>query len=450
MTKEKLDRKLEHLLLSTKLEDMAAPSYIKTSLAAVFFTFLCLFAWAYFSSINEITPAPGTVIPLGRIQSIQHLEGGIIQDILKRNDEVVTKGTTIISLNKEQVQSELQRLKSRENALQLNITRLENFIENKQLTEEELKNSLPYKEVETSKSTQSLIKHTLAFFSKQNLNKQNETEILNNKILKLNSTIESLNKQISNIESRIKILQEQHKIYKELDNTQMVSKLSLLDSVNRLKDMEGEALALIQTRDENLSLLNEAKSSLATIDSKYYEEALQELTDLTAELIETQKLIDKTDDRFKRLDIKSPILGIIKGLELSAGSIISPGQKIFEIVPLDENLIVEAKISTLDRGHVNIKDPVKVKVSSYDFATFGQIQGYVDSISASTFLDEDDIPYYKVIVKIDKNYLGDNPKMNKILPGMTVTADIITSEKSLLTYLLKPITRTLDNSFRER
>ena len=132
------------------------------------------------------------------------------------------------------------------------------------------------------------------------------------------------------------------------------------------------------------------------------------------------------------------------------GGVIQPGQPIMEVVPVDRNLIVESRITTRDVGHVQVGQRAKIKIDTYDFARYGSVRGTLVSISATTFQDDDGRPYYKGIIKLDRVYVGYNPKVNPITPGMTVQAEVITGSKSVLSYLLKPIYTTLQSGFRER
>lgn len=134
----------------------------------------------------------------------------------------------------------------------------------------------------------------------------------------------------------------------------------------------------------------------------------------------------------------------------TVGGVIAPGQRLMEIVPLDNELIAEVKVMPLDIGHIGTGDPVNVKITSYDSSRYGSIDGTVTGLSATTFSEAQGAPYYKGQIKLSKNYVGDVEGKNKILPGMIVNADIITGEKSILAYLLKPIHLSMQSAFAER
>lgn len=159
----------------------------------------------------------------------------------------------------------------------------------------------------------------------------------------------------------------------------------------------------------------------------------------------------KLEDRANRLEIRAPVRGIVKGLQAhTIGGVIAPGALVLEIVPMDEELVVEARVATTHVGHVEVGQPVTVKVLTYDFARYGGIPGRLRSVSASTFVAEDETPYYKAVIALDRNYVGGDPNRNLVLPGMTVQADIKTGRKTLLQYLLKPVYSSIDEAFQER
>ena len=172
---------------------------------------------------------------------------------------------------------------------------------------------------------------------------------------------------------------------------------------------------------------------------------------VTGELAQVRETIAKLQDRVRRLDITAPTRGIVKGLTTrTIGAVIGPGELIVEIVPLDDVLVAEVRISPRDIGHLRIGQSANVKVTTYDPARFGVVEGRLKRVSASTFKDEEGEPFYKGIIELSQAFVGSDPDRNPVLPGMVVDADIVTGSKSLMQYLLKPVYRGLDSAFRER
>ena len=195
----------------------------------------------------------------------------------------------------------------------------------------------------------------------------------------------------------------------------------------------------------------EAYASFDELDSKFNEAIKKEIGQVSGELAELDKNLMKFQDRVKRLEITAPVSGVVKGLTVNTiQSVIKPGETIMEIVPAGDILIVESRVATTDIGHVSIGQPAEVKINSYDPHRFGTVMGKVEQISASTFLDEQHNPYFQAKIALDKDYVGSYTDKYRIIPGMTVQADIKTGEKSVLDYLLKPIYRGFQNAFQER
>lgn len=197
--------------------------------------------------------------------------------------------------------------------------------------------------------------------------------------------------------------------------------------------------------------IEESRSGLDELKSRLKNEALEEMGTITAELAEVEQSLVRSRDRVERLRIRSPVRGLVKDLKTKTlGGVVAPGGAITEIVPVDRELEVEARISPIDVGHVKIGQAAKVKVTTFDFARFGNIEGTVRSISATTFEDPDGVVYYKAQVKLARNYVGEDPTANILLPGMVTEIDFNTGERTLLRYLLRPVYRSLDAALTER
>ena len=162
-------------------------------------------------------------------------------------------------------------------------------------------------------------------------------------------------------------------------------------------------------------------------------------------------MYEKTLLQVNRLEVRAPTNGVVKGLEVNTiGGVIRPGSRLMEIVPSGGELFAEVKVSPNDIGHIKIGYPVIIKVTSYDFSRYGSIDGKVTGLSATTFTNEQGQSFYKGVISLGKNYVGNVEGRNVILPGMIVNVDIITGTKSLLAYFLKPIHKALNSAFSER
>jgi HlyD family type I secretion membrane fusion protein len=172
---------------------------------------------------------------------------------------------------------------------------------------------------------------------------------------------------------------------------------------------------------------------------------------LSAELAQVREGIARAVDRVTRLEIRSPVRGVVKDLRFrTIGGVVPPGAQVTEVVPIDDGLIAEVKISPRDIGHVRVGQDVTAKVSTYDFSRYGVVAGTLSGISASTFQEGDGQVFYRGFVTFEKPGVGDVPERNPLLPGMVLQADIRLGSRSVLEYLLTPIYASLASAFHER
>jgi HlyD family secretion protein/adhesin transport system membrane fusion protein len=211
----------------------------------------------------------------------------------------------------------------------------------------------------------------------------------------------------------------------------------------------GENSAQIVRAEQELA---EARVRLAEHDARVSSDAMNERGKVLGELAQVRENLLKLEDRVRRLEIRAPIRGYVKGLRINAAHavITADGKPLMEIVPDDSRLLVEARISTRDIGHIRIGQRVKVRVDTYDFARYGAIPGKLEGLSAATFLDKDGRPYYRATIALARAYVGLPSSRLEVSHGMTVSADIITGSKSLLGYLAKPVYQAVASGLRER
>jgi HlyD family secretion protein/adhesin transport system membrane fusion protein len=231
----------------------------------------------------------------------------------------------------------------------------------------------------------------------------------------------------------------------------LVSKLVYLQTLEQYQTAVGE---LAESRGKILSARNaieEAGSKMSQLLSRRRNEALEESGRVAADLSSVRETSRRLGDRVQRLDIVAPVHGIVKGLATNTvGGVIPPGGLVSEIVSMDKELIVEARISPVDIGHITIGHKANVKVTTFDFARFGAIEGIVTKISASTFKDRENEIYYKAEIKLKAAFVGDKSKKKRILPDMVTENDINTGQKTVLRYLLRPVFQSLDVALSKR
>ena len=225
----------------------------------------------------------------------------------------------------------------------------------------------------------------------------------------------------------------------------------MIATQSRLAEAESERRTIDDSVIVAQSALNEARQRRAEHLATSVEEMELAAGKALAELAEVEQSLVRLQDRVNRLAVYAPVDGIIQGLAITRiNAVVEPGQVIMQVVPVDDQMIVETRISPGEIGHISTGQTTLVKVDSFDYARFGGVPGRVRRISASTYLDEKRNPYYLAEIELERTWVGRNSRAMRIIPGMTVQADIKTGSKSILDYLLKPISRGFDTAFRER
>lgn len=441
---------MQHLLMSERLAESGSPRIVIASMLALTFVIVLLIVWAAFTNIDEITTGVGEIVPSDNIIPIQHIEGGIVYKVYVKDGSIVKKGDPLFDLNPEPDTSDLKRLKKRQNSLEIDILRLQSVLSGVDISQQDLLNAVTYKDV-TEGDLLKLQLQNADMYQEQELQQReyNKKQLAAN-LEQQRANLANIEEQITALSQRKKVLEDQVNIYDGLAEQKAVSKIDLLNIKERYQEVIGNLLAVTKDRTSIATTVLDLQNKLKTIEFDKDNEILKQLNENTSQLLEVKEQIARAQIAVDRLSFTAEIDGIVKGFTLHPGDVVAAGAVLFELVPLDSALVAEIKVSTTDIGHIKVGDPVQVKVGTYDFSTYGAIQGTLESISASTYLDPEKKPYYKCDVTLSQNYLGGDPSKNQVFPGMTVTAEIKTNKKSLLSYMLKPINRTFNEAFRER
>lgn len=431
---------LRILSQSVMLEEARTPYLIRTTMLIICLAFFIFVAWAAYTKIKEMARTSGEIVPSSYVQSIQHLEGGIVDEILVRDDEAVKKGQVLLRLGGESVRSDYERVATKLRLLNLRAARLRAFISGDRNEFDRLG-----KEYNEDNSTEKDILTSMID------SLQREQEVLKQQLIQKKEQKKLLQQELATARKTLKIAKTafatQDKLYKE----RLVAETTYLAVVRDMNEQQGQVNSLEIKINQAEDAINEYQWRLQSIVTDARDKALQQLGAIESDRAETMEIKEKLEQQIARLAIRSPVDGLVKGLEVhTVGGVIAPGRQLMEIVPAGSELFAEVKISPNDIGHIKVGFPVIVKITSYDFSRYGSINGTVSGLSATTFANEHGQTFYKGMVTLEKNYVGNNPERNLILPGMIVNANIITGEKSLLAYFLKPIHKALNSAFSER
>lgn len=432
------NEQLRYLPQSVKMEEAVNPHIINLTMTLITIAIVCFVTWASFTEVNEVATAEGEVVPQGFVQVVQHLDGGLVTEILVNEGDLVKKNQVLLRIDDGGARQDLAETHALQNSLLLQRERLLAFLENRNF------------DVSALEATASDRAQQKRIFDSTQQSKETEKQVIRDQIAQKKEYINTLNERSKTLKKNIKISKEILSMKEKMVTKGSISKKELLDNQRSHNDVQGQ---LAQTKSDIAAAKNaleEFQNRLFSQDAKYKDDAYAQLDKLEADIKQNKEVILKLENRVARLDIRTPATGLVKGLKLNTiGGVVEPGQTLMEILPVDKSLVVEAKISTSDIGHIEIGQNVKVKIRSYDFSRYGAVEGSLDFVTATTFLDDQNNPYYRGRVVLEKDYVGSNA-VNKILPGMTVQADIVTGRKTILSYLLKPIGRAMQTAMTER
>lgn len=423
-----------------QVEDELIPSYAKPVLYLITFMFISFFIWAGLTKLTEVTLAPGEIIPSGQIKVVQHLNGGTISEVLIEERKLVKEGDILIKLDDARALSDLRQIEGRLASLKLRAERQEAFIMGR----------------EPDFSAYSETYSTLVEVQQKQLSNQIRVrdltlDVLNRQIQQRESRLEQLSKSLEAAEKHRSLTEEMLTIRQGMAEKRLITHITLLETERAAITARGE-------EDRILKEVNLIEQELAESQSRFYEsqnqtlqEPLEQLGQLEAQIAETEEELSKVKSRLDELWVRAPASGLVFNLSVNnQKQVIQPGAVLMQIVPDDVELQAEIRISPNDIGYLHLGQTVNLKVSSYDFTRYGYAEGELSRISAFSTLDEREQPYFKGWVTLEKNYLGSQESQFPLMPGMVVSADILTGEKTILAYLADPITKGLSNSFNER
>lgn len=439
MNSKKQEKQTRYLSQALQLEEAVNPHIIVATMTVISLAMAGFLIWAGLTNINEVARTPGEVVPHGYQQIVQHLEGGMISAIYVQEGDVVEEGQVLVTLNDSSIREDLDRATGKQLSLDMQAERLRAFTAGREPDFSAL-----------SGLTEDMVSDQNSFFEGMRAAREKEEQIIRDQITQKKQAIDSLTSNLETAQQNLKIAEDIFQRREALNKKGYASDMKLLEDKKRLNDVKGEIKQLENQTLVATTEVEEFEARLASLSAGQLDDAHEKLDQILAEKDQNRNTINKLEERIGRLEIRAPVRGLIKGLSVNTiGAVVQPGQTIMEIVPLDKQFEVEVKISPKDVGHLLTGQIVQVKFSTYDFSRYGSVQGQLKRISATTFSGENGERYYQGLVVLNKNYVGNNPA-NMVLPGMTVMADVITGEKTILEYLLRPLQVAAQTAFTER
>lgn len=429
---------LKYLSQSIWLEESINPIIVQRFLIVAAAAIIAFIIWAGFTPVNEIAHTDGEVVPEGFAQVIQHLEGGMVKEILVAEGDMIDEGQVIAKLDDNKLLGQLNEAKIKLESMQKESADYNSLLHAQS------------KHDASSQSTQEL-NNTSGTATSMIDSQRKQRDVIEDQLKQKRLEIKRLSAKVDRLNKGLDLANSALRIQENIFAKGYGSRIALLKYQQDASSVEGQKNEAIEELNNAKSAVSEYENRLASLGANQTDDAVQMLAKLGFEISRQQEIVDSLQVQLGRLDIRSPVRGIVKSLAINTiGGVVMPGRTIAEVIPLDRDLVVEAKLNPRDVGHVHIGQTIHVKVTAYEFSRYGSIPGLVEFISAGTALSVNNQPYYRVKIRLKQRHVGRDSHRNLIMPGMMVVGDIITGQKSVLAYLLKPIHVSLQNAMTER
>ncbi|MEM6588953.1 MAG: HlyD family type I secretion periplasmic adaptor subunit [Pseudomonadota bacterium] len=401
------------------------------------------FAWAWLYEIEEVTRATGKVVPSRQLQVVQSLEGGIVAALQVREGDLVHEGDELARIDDTSAGSDLGELREREAALMAAEARVE--------AEAAGSDTIAFSDDLANRAPAAVAAETQVFLSRQ---KQllAELSVLDDQLAQREAAFREATANVSKLEAQLAPLREETELTEGLVESGSVPRVEFLRLQGDLAQIGGE-LDISRARIPGIEAsIREAQNQIASAQSSYVLTAREKGAEISGELAILREAMRAADDRLTRTSLRAPVLGTVNRLHVTTiGAVVQPGAPIVEIVPRDDQLLVEAQINPRDVAFIRPGHPASVKITAYDFLVYGALDGTVERIGADALTDPEGNQYFQVMVRTEESALpAASEGTLPISPGMVAQVDIQTGRKTVMDYLLRPLRRAQAEALRER
>ena len=439
--KTSLGRRERSLLSeSIHIEEELVPTFVRPILFIVGALVLIFLVWATFTRMKEVARAQGEVVPSGSIKLVQHLDGGVVAEILTEERKLVAQGEVLLRIDGAQALADFRQMSARLDSLRLREERLVAFSENRKPDFAKL----GIKQLDMISNQQDIYASQLATL-------KSTLSILERQIAQRTQRIRQIKMLLSMAREQETLIGELSAMREELASRQLVNRTVLLETRRSKVSASSEIARLTEEIGIAEQELAETKNRYTDTQNQSRRDALAELGTVRTEIAELKETLPRLEARVRRLEVLAPIRGYVLDMRVkNIGQVVQPGVLLMQIVADGAKLEAEVRILPRDIGFVKEGQPVNLRVTSYDYSRFGFVKGILKKVGASSMVGEDKASYYQGLVELEHSYVGQVPGRNLLQPGMKVEAEILTGEKTLLAYLVKPLIDIVSMSFHER
>lgn len=404
----------------------------------IVFFILAMLTWANFAKLDEVTSGEGKVIPSSNVQTVQNLEGGIIQEIFVRDGDIVEAGEVLIRIDDTGFSSSFNEKLARLEGLKVAIIRLEAEADGEEVVYPiDVAEHFIDTDRALARSRRAEMMSTLSILKSQIEQKQQSYK-------------ESLTK-LEQAKRAFELKDKEYKMTVPMLSQGVVSKVEMLRVEQELNQLKGEMEASEIAVPSAASSVSESISRLEEARTKIQTETLKELGEKKEEFTRLSESIKAVEDQVARTTVRAPVKGTIKQVLVNTiGGVVEPGMDLVELIPLEDTLLIEARIRPSDIAFLRPNQEARVKFTAYDFSIYGGLDAVLENIGVDTVVDERGEAFYHIRVRTEENSLVRGGKDLPIIPGMVATVDILTGKKSVLDYILKPFIKMKENALKEK
>lgn len=413
-------------------QPMTGARMIIVASAVAFALFLL---WASLAQVDEVTRGQGKVIPSSKLQVITAADPATVSEMFVRSGQRVSKGQLLARLDSPESTAQVGQLEAETQSLQARASRL------------------------TAEGMGGQDACTGSDCAGEAALRQARQSALSSKVSALQASADQARRDageaaatIQSLQGSLALAQHQVQMLEPLAAKHIVPETDLLDKRRDVIDMQGRIAAAREQQGKALAAVREAQAQASQANFEFRQSALDERSQTVAKIAVNEQTLRGAQGKLGRTEIRSPVDGVVNDVQVTTiGGYVQPGQKIMEVVPLGEKLLVETRVKPSDIAFIKVGDKALVKVTAYDFSTYGGLDGRVVQVSADSIYDEQEKQaYFTVIVETHKSFLMAAGRRLPITPGMMTDTQIITGRKSILTYLLKPMLKARSEALRER
>lgn len=399
---------------------------------------LGLGGWAWVAPIDKVVRAEGRIIPSAKSQMIQHLEGGIIAELQVREGQTVRQGQLLVSIDPTRADATLSERKAKRQGLAARAARLQAEAEGQPSVR------LP---ADLSPAA-SVVRAEIDAFNSRRERVGQEVRVLQEQIAQKRAELAEQENRQKSLGAEMEVARKQLAVVTGMMSRQSASQMELLDAQAKVKRYETQI-------QDSQSAVPKLRAAIAEIDerirdasARFRAEARTELAQSRAELDRVDQEIRGESDRVARTEVRAPVAGVINRVYVNTvGGVIKPGDAIFELTPSDEKIVIEGRVRPADRADLHEGVRANVRLSAFESSRYGTLAGEVTEVSADTLPDERGERFYRVKVAVDA--ATSRIPLAQLSPGMTATADLVTGRRTVMDYLLSPLTKFASRALSE-